>query len=160
MLNFETKVRIESDKLPGVAFTVRRLSKIQRDKITLAALQDQLRVSDLWEQLQKKLEDKDAASEAVRLDAEIGVITSANLKPMYIRAGLVSIEGVQYGGKPATTDLLIENGPDELVDEIWLAINAHAKLTMEQQGNSPSAAASSEAATAAENLTTVAPANG
>lgn len=186
MHNFTTTVRLESavkgiDKellFPGVAFTIRRLSKIQRDRLTLSALEHQMKISGLFDRMaeiekpfcdekgKRKTDDAgnamplppDVAPEYNRLDAEIGCISSAHVKPLYLRAALVKVEGIGFDGKPATADLLIENGPDELVEEIWLAINAHAKLTPEQRGNSQSATDSSGAAPAAEINSTATPA--
>ena len=59
-----------------------------------------------------------------KLDHRIGLIINRELKPAYIRASLVSIEGFEVEGKPAAKpwDTLIRNAPDELIDELAAGI--------------------------------------
>lgn len=75
-----------------------------------------------------------------KLDHRIGLIINRELKPAYIRASLVSIEGFEVEGKPAAKpwDTLICNAPDELIDELYLAANLNSGLTSEQEKNSQS----------------------
>jgi hypothetical protein len=75
-----------------------------------------------------------------KLDHRIGLIINRELKPAYIRASLVSIEGFEVENKPAAKpwDTLIRNAPDELIDELYLAANLNSGLTSEQEKNSQS----------------------
>ena len=79
-----------------------------------------------------------------KLDHRIGLIINRELKPAYIRASLVSIEGFEVEGKPAAKpaakpwESLIHHAPDELIDELYLAANLNSGLTSEQEKNSQS----------------------
>jgi hypothetical protein len=162
MLNFQTQIPIDSKAVPGVKFVVRRLSVVERSTVDLSIIDAQVRAAELQDELKaieaeyptpkpksvKEGEDPepllkrdippDVLKRETRLDFELGCIVSAHLKPAYIRAALVSLDGAQYAGRQATADMLLANGPDVLIDEVWLAANQHAKLSVEQQKNSPS----------------------
>jgi hypothetical protein len=75
-----------------------------------------------------------------KLDHRIGLTINRDLKPAYIRASLISIDGFQVDDKPAAKpwDSLIRSAPDELIDELYLAANLNSGLTGEQEKNSQS----------------------
>jgi hypothetical protein len=52
-----------------------------------------------------------------------------------IRAALAQIEGLRIGGKPATVESLLEDGPDELAYEIAEAIADESFLNEEERKN-------------------------
>lgn len=71
----------------------------------------------------------------LRLRHEIDLLVSLELKPAYIRAGLVAIEGLEIDGKPATVETVLESGGDELIEEIYRACYAASDLSPEQRKN-------------------------
>ena len=74
------------------------------------------------------------------IDHRVGLIINQEIKPAYIRAALLSIEGFEMDGKLLAKpwDALIRSAPDELIDELYLAANLNSGLTSEQEKNSQS----------------------
>jgi hypothetical protein len=91
-----------------------------------------------------------------KLDHRIGVIITRDLKPAYIRASLISVEGFEVDDKPAAKpwDLLIRCAPDELIDQLYLAANLNSDLTTDQEKNSQSPSPSPEVEDGGTNSTT------
>ena len=81
-----------------------------------------------------------------KLDHRIGLTITRDLKPAYIRASLISIEGFEVEGKPAVKpwDTLIRNAPDELIDELYVVANLNSGLTTDQEKNLQSPSPSPE----------------
>jgi hypothetical protein len=101
----------------------------------------------------------DPAAEAARLaraklDQKMGIEITLNLKPAYLRAGLVSIEGYTIDGIVPTVDALLESGDDGLLDEIYLACSEASGLSPVQQKNLQSPGTSDEAAQPGETSST------
>jgi hypothetical protein len=49
--------------------------------------------------------------------------------------GLAELEGLSIDGQAATVELLIDKGPEELVDEIVSALQAEIGLSEEERKN-------------------------
>ena len=173
MLNFDPTVTVRSESLADVSFTVRRLSVIERSRVDLQILEQQMRAAELQEEVlaiqaeyplpsngDKRDIPPEVRTRELKLDFELGCLISGYLKPAYIRAGLVSIEGLQHGGRPATAETLLASGPDLLINEVWLALNQHARLTGEQEKNSSSPSTSPAADRADGKSSTAGTANG
>jgi hypothetical protein len=76
-----------------------------------------------------------------KLDHRIGLTINRDLKPAYIRASLISIEGFEVEGQPAMAkpwESLLRYAPDELIDELYVAANLNSGLTTDQEKNSQS----------------------
>lgn len=141
----------ESKAVPGVRYTVRALNRIQRAARDLPLLDMQVRIANLlkeWGDINTLLNpsgtpeaDLKQSVRMIAIDAEYTALRALHIKPAVIRAGLVSLEGLEVDGQPATADLLMTNsGPeyDELIDEIYDACQAAAGLTSVQTKNSQS----------------------
>lgn len=151
MLSIQSKTTIESESCPGVTFTVRRLNKIQRSVRDLPVMEPRMRYTEISERYFELKGRKEQTPETLRetkmLDYEAGLVINEHLKPASIRAALVSIEGLEIDGKPATVDSLLADGSpdtDALIDEIYQACEIAAGLTGTQQKNSPSPSTSVE----------------
>ena len=182
MIDFQPTVTVPSDSLPGVSCTVRRMSCVARATRDLTVAEEQLRVAELreritiekrdWPDIKETAEDGtvmfspnpgmplDVTVRIARYDREMGALIDGFLKPATIRAGLVSIEGLTYAGETPTAELLLANGPDSLIDEIWTAILLNAALTQEKKETSPSPSTSEDPEQPADRTTTAATANG
>ncbi|MDR3718541.1 MAG: hypothetical protein P4K98_07040 [Bryobacteraceae bacterium] len=71
-----------------------------------------------------------------KLDQRIGLTINRDLKPAYIRASLISIEGFEVDGQPAMAkpwESLLRSAPDELIDELYVAANLNSGLTTDQE---------------------------
>jgi len=81
------------------------------------------------------------------VDLQAQMVRDEHFKPAAIRASLVKIDGLEIDGKPATAELLLASTGadyDELIDEIYLACEAAAGLSADQQKNSQSLTTSTE----------------
>lgn len=135
-MTFESTIEHESQTFEGVRFVVRVLNNIQRAKRDLALLPQKAELTRLSSRLDelRKQENFDTVEE-LRLDAEIGMLTNIHMKPALISAGLISITGADGIANAAD---LIDHGPDDLIDEVYVACFMASGLTQQQQKNSSS----------------------
>ncbi len=152
MISLQSKTTHESKSVPGVTFTVRALNKIQRAKRDLPVAEARQRLAMLISEYAPlaKIDEADrteAQSMRMReIDFEFSLIDHRDIMPAEIRAGLVSIEGLEIDGKPATVESLIEGAGadmDDLIEEIAVACKAASGLSAAETKNSESATTSS-----------------
>jgi hypothetical protein len=142
-MRFDSTITLDSSTCEGVRFTIRRLTKVTMAKRDMEILDQQVRFAELNERidaLRKPYGDDEEPPlevrvEMTRYDRERGVIIDSAFKPATIKAALVSIDGYELDGKRVTAAMLLENGPNELIDEVWIAINKHSILTVDQAKN-------------------------
>lgn len=163
--SFSTTVTQESKSLPGVTLIVRRLSSVLRAQRDIEIIEQTVRLAEINERMRdlqepwQKFNDDGKPIEGSgppmplfvrvdieKLDREAWSIINAYTKPATIRAGFVAAKGLDYDGAEATADLLLDNGPDSLIDEVWTLIQSHALLSAEEKKTSPSYGTSSELA--------------
>lgn len=74
-----------------------------------------------------------------RINAEISLVVDGELKPAYIRAGLISIEGFEVDEAAQTkAEAVIENAPDDLLNEVYAACFLASGLGADREKNSQS----------------------
>lgn len=111
-----------SRALPGVTFTVRRISAANRLDLIgrlgeLAAQLEMLRSSEL-------LPDRvQAEALRIRIDRE------------YLLWGLSKVSGLRIDGAPADAELLFAHGPEPLVREIVQCIRKECELDADERKN-------------------------
>lgn len=154
MYSFNSKETIESATYPGVKFTVRILNDIQRARRDAKLLDVRARINELQDRWAVAKDKGDGAIELLKINDEAALLSQSQLKPAYIRAGLVSVEGIEIDGVPATVETLIESGPVELVNEIYDACVKASGLGAEETKNSQSPGTSPEAEAGQESNTT------
>ena len=121
-VKYASTITVTSMALPGVTFTVGRMSFGRRMELfrrirEIAANLEYLEAStDFREQV-----------EATLLEQEI--------ENLYLRWGLVSIDGLAIDGQPATSELLLERGPETLAREIVASIKAECGLSDAERKN-------------------------
>ncbi len=96
------------------------------------------------------------------LNYRANLIFDQYIKPATIRAGLISLEGLEIEGKPATPELLLtatSDACDGLIDEIYAACDKASGLSGETQKNSESPTTSSVGAETNGKSSTAATAN-
>lgn len=160
MISIQSKISHDSTVKPGVKFNVRVLNKIRRAKRDLPIIEARAKCSALaaeYAPIGKLIERKaleGGLSEIVNdgrtpeqkdrcfaIDAEYTWLDNGVVKPAIIRAGLVSIDGLEIDGACATAETLIENaGPDfdDFIEEVFLACEAASGLTPIEIKNSGS----------------------
>jgi hypothetical protein len=168
MVTYSDTIQIESKVCPGVTFVVRKMTVARRERLEElqeGTLQSMKELQTKIEPLAKEFRERAAAakqegaapmefpasklSEIVDLHARIKRIDRLQMSPILVKFGLESIEGLEYRGVreteaiPATLELLIDRGPDDLYDEIAAAVRHELGLEPPEAENlsSPSTSA-------------------
>jgi hypothetical protein len=154
-MNYSSIITKES-QLPGVRFRFRRLTEGVRLRIrmqlaeTLAKLREiEAEREELFERISARLnrsaEEITVAELTPRERAEmdmladrIELLNEAYVRPAYVEACLLEVEGLEIDGQAVTPENLRECGPPELYREIAGAIMSEAGLTDAERGNSVS----------------------
>lgn len=119
---YESMIEVASESFPGVSFTVLRMSFGRRMELfrSIRTLAGQIAFlessSDFREQVEANL-----------LGQEI--------ENLYLRWGLADVRGLAIDGEAASTESLIERGPEGLSREIVRAVRAQCGLTDEERKN-------------------------
>jgi len=149
------EIKQEQEKLeaanPKIVAITSRISVLN---VEISTLTDEQRATSPPHPLLSGREDLDRARAALvaanpqlvevglqlaAVDYEFSLVLSSYLLPASIRAGLVSIEGLEIDGKPATPELLTTCATpelDDLVREIYAECEIASGLTSTQRKNS------------------------
>ena len=119
---YDSVIRVHSKTAPGVEFTIHKISFGRRMELTRRIREISQRAE--FQEAGSQLQDK--------IDANI---LSQEVDAMYIRWGLVSIEGLTIDGEPATADQLMASGPEPLAREIVDAIKSQCGLSESERKN-------------------------
>ena len=121
-VSYESVMTTESKAIPGVVFVINRISFGRR-----------MELSRLVREISKKAEFLEAGTE-LQERIEAGILTH-EVDAMYLRWGLVSVEGLTIDGTPATAEQLLDSGPEALTQEIVAAIKAQCGLSEAERKN-------------------------
>jgi len=121
-MNYESTKTVASSIMPGVKFGLRRISFRGRLELLRAVRQVSGR------------QDFAAAGESLADRLEAAVLEH-ELDEIYLRWGLVGIEGLELDGNPATIDTLLAHGPENLCQEVLAAIKQDCGLTESEAKN-------------------------
>ncbi|MBM3725499.1 MAG: hypothetical protein FJW40_08755 [Acidobacteria bacterium] len=121
-MRYESSRVVESAALPGVRFTVRRMSYGRRSEL-IARMRDLMRRAEFHE-----------ASPALDGKAEASLL-AMDVDKLYLEWGLAQVDGIEIDGLPATAASLIASGPEELCREIAQTIKAECGLDEEERKN-------------------------
>lgn len=164
-MDFSTTITHESQTAPGVTFTVRRLNLIARAARESKMLPARARYSDIFDRIRTLAADPDASElrAAPGRDGEFNLawaelihLENSEIRPAYIRAGLVAVEGMTIDGAPVTVETFLNGAPDALLVEAFVACRNASDLTEEQRKNSEPPTTSGAVADGG-NLITIAP---
>jgi hypothetical protein len=121
-MEYESEKRIQSKALPGVWFTIARMSFGRRIELT----------QRIW----------DLAGKAEHLEAGADVrgklaaaLVAAEIDGVYLRWGLRKVEGLTVDGEQATAELVATHGPEALCREVVAAIKAECGLNAAEAKN-------------------------
>jgi hypothetical protein len=110
-----------SKRIEGVCFAIRRVSLAQR-----------LELNKRVRELTLRHEFLKAGPATDQLEAAWADLL---VRKLYVEWGLARLEGLSIDGETATLELLIEKGPEELVDEIVSVIQEEIGLSEEERKN-------------------------
>jgi hypothetical protein len=120
--NYESTLTFASQSIAGVRYTIRRVSLARRNELVRSV-----------RELSAKSEYLDAGNE---LKDQIEANFLANeIAALYIRWGLIRLDGLRIDGFEATADLLIDSGPEGLAREIAAAVRRQIGLSEEERKN-------------------------
>jgi len=121
-MNFESVETLVSGRCPGVKYQIRRVTFRRRMELVGE-------IRKLAERLEFLAAGKDLKDQ---IDA---ALVAGEVDEAYLRWGLASIEGLEVDGKAASTEILLADGPEELVQEIVAAIKSRLSLSEEERKN-------------------------
>ena len=131
MMKFPSRLRNEfsyasvlwfkSETVQGVRYGIRRASLSQRIELTKRARELSIRYEFLK-----------AGDASDQLEASLADLL---VRKLYIEWGLTELTGLRVDREPATVALLIEKGPEALVDEIIAAIRGQLGLSEQERKN-------------------------
>lgn len=119
---YASVTRIESKSMPGVSFTIRRMSLGRR--IELARLVRELLARLEFHQAGAALGDKVEAA-----------VAAGEIEAIYLRWGLVCVEGLDVDGESAGCEQVIAVAPECLASEVVSAIKAECGLNEQERKN-------------------------
>ncbi|MDQ2776230.1 MAG: hypothetical protein M3Y57_15130 [Acidobacteriota bacterium] len=115
-------IRYESREVPGVRYTIRRVSLAQRIELVKSV-----------RELCLKHEFLKAGDTADHMESWLADLL---VRKLYLEWGLAEISGLRIDGKAATAADLIAKGPEKLSDEIIESIKSEIGLTEDERKNS------------------------
>jgi hypothetical protein len=121
-VQYNSVVSIDSKAAPGVRFAIHRISFGRR-----------MELSRRVREISRKAEFLEASTELhEKIEANI---LAQEIDAMYLQWGLVSVDGLNIDGEPATAAHLLEKGPEDLAREIVGAIKEECGLNEAQRKN-------------------------
>src|SRR5689334_161924 len=112
----------DSRVLPGVRYAIRKISLGQRIELNKKA-----------RELTQRYDFLKSGNSEEQLDAGLSELL---VEKLYLEWGLVEIQGLHIDNVPATTELLIDRGPETLAKEILADVHAQLTLSEEDRKNS------------------------
>src|SRR5580692_4065366 len=122
-MTYESVAVVESQKAPGVTFSVARMSFGRRVELMRKV-----------RELARRMEFLEAGAEpGDRMDA---ALLQAEIDRLYLAWGLKSVAGLDVDGVDATPESLADTGPEELFREALEAVRAETGLNEAERKNS------------------------
>ncbi len=175
-MEFSPTITVESQKFPGVKFTVHRMGISRRTEIEFKTADMRAKQREIQQALGPLFKADEAEDEKIRaiieraeaapapesaaiLDEikpieealaakthslernrleEQSRIAQRQIEPVWVKAGLVSLDGITVAGQAMTADQLCDFGPRELFAEIYQAVFNEAYLSQAELKNLPS----------------------
>lgn len=101
--------------------------------------QQDLKAEGLREQEQVKIQAELSHLVREQLQAlnELAALDEQEFKPAYLRHMVLKLDGAKdEDGHPVTVEFIIQNGPQEVIDELYAAVKKELGLTVDEQGES------------------------
>jgi len=119
--NHQSLLWLESETIPGVEFSIRKISLAQR-----------IELSSRIRELTLRNEFLRGGTPADQIEAQLADLL---VQKLYVEWAVVDLKGLRIDGRPASLRDLIERGPESLVREISEAIIAHLELSDAERKN-------------------------
>jgi len=121
-VSYDSVIRTMSKTVPGVMFSINRISFGRR-----------LELTRLVREISQRAEFLEAGT---GLESKIEAnMLAQEIEAVYLRWALVGIYGLTIDGEPPSVENLLEKGPEELMREIVGAIKAQCGLSEAERKN-------------------------
>lgn len=121
-MRYESQLTLESTTRPGVRLTIRRMSFERRLELARS-------IRDLANRVDYLAAGCDSREKMT------AAVLAREVDGIYLRWGLAGIEGLEVDGSPASPEIMLRDGPEDLVNEALCAIRAQCGLTEEERKN-------------------------
>jgi len=121
--NYASEALVESRVIPGVTFTIAKMSFARRVELVR-------RVRELARRTEFLAASGDAG------DQMNAVLLGAEIERMYVAWGVKAVAGLVVDSRAAGPELLAEAGPEELFREALAAVRRETGLSEEERKNS------------------------
>jgi hypothetical protein len=121
-MTYESVVVINSQAASGVTYTIAKVSFERRMEL-MRRIREMARRMEFLEAGQEPGDKMDAA------------LLRAEIDRAYLLWGLRAISGLELDGKPATPEMLVETGPEDLFREALAAVQSETGLTGAERKN-------------------------
>ena len=121
--SYASEVVVESRAVPGVTFTIAKMSFGRRVELMR-------RVRDLTRRTEFLTASEDSGD---KMDA---ALLRAEIERVYVTWGVTAILGLVVDGRDAGVELLAESGPEELFREALAVVHKETGLSEEERKNS------------------------
>ena len=120
--SYESVAVVRSTTMPGVTFTVGRMSFDRRVDL-MRRIRELARRAEFLAAGQSTEDKMDAA------------LVQAEIERIYVAWGVRDVSGLTVDGRPAGPAALVESGPEELFREALAAVRAETGLNEEERKN-------------------------
>lgn len=131
--DFDPTQRFESETLPGVSFTVRKMSEAERSSFRLMQADAHGRIQDLVDEVAQLAAVSSESRNSRRIataNREIDMILKNEVNHTWVKWGLESVDGLNVRGVPATTDHIATGTcPSEFYEEVLERIKKVAQMS-------------------------------
>jgi len=119
--DYQSLLWLESETVPGVEFSIRKMSLAQRLELSsrvrgMTLRNEFLRSGALSDQMEANVAD-------------------LLVQKLYVEWAVADLKGLRIDGQPASLITLIDRGPECLVQEMAEAISAHLELSDAERKN-------------------------
>jgi hypothetical protein len=121
-MRYDSQIVVESKTIRNVRFTIRRLSFGRR-----------LELARKIRDLASRIEYLEAGNDPK--EKMTAALLSREVDEIYLRWGLASVEGLELDGVAATPETLLQDGPEDLVNQALEAIRAQFGLSEDERKN-------------------------
>lgn len=145
MYQYTSSKTVESQFAPGVVYTLRKQTERRRAERELSFAPLREKFVALTEKYEALRAEADKLKELVLASHEMSLFVFKEWYPAWIRWGIAKIEGLEIDGAVADVERLIEEGPDELIQEA-VKVAESGGLSLDEQKNSASPGGSADQA--------------
>jgi hypothetical protein len=138
MYEYSSSHTLQSEVFPGVTFTLRKMSDSRRAELRLKTAKSNATVRELVKESQKVMAQPEESRDLARI-AEIHEMIETEvisvLNPTWLRWGLKSVSGMTIDGQEPNVELLLAEGPSDLVAEILVTIKRVSHMSEDELKN-------------------------